>query len=160
MSTSELRVRVSFSAREIEISGSSREVGEWWDRLDPICQAFSEQKSPPAATGGRGDREEDSDAGDNTIESFGEYWQEFPSTITDVEKMLVAASFVQSQDTDRTFTTGHASKLLSEQGIKLANPSQCVKQNVEKRHVFAHNGKYRVSKTGVDHLAELKRQAG
>jgi hypothetical protein len=150
-----VRVRVNFGAREVEISGSNEEVAQWWERLEPILKDIGQpkQRSPQTANGlGEGRSEEDS-----RYESFGEYFNEFPSSITDVDKMLAAAHFVQSTDPGNLFTTAQASKLLSEQGIKLANPSQCVKQNAEKKHVFTQNGKYRVSKSGIDRLTELTR---
>ena len=89
-------------------------------------------------------------------ESFGEYFNAFPPSVTDVEKMLSAAYYIQLSDPDKAFTTAQANKLLAEHGIKLSNPSQAVKQNADKKHVFPHNGKYRVSKSGIEHLSTLR----
>jgi hypothetical protein len=44
---------------------------------------------------------------------------------------------------------------LTEQGVKVGNPSQCVKQNLLAKRVFKHQGRYRVSQIGLDHLRQL-----
>jgi len=155
MQSDSVSVRVNFGSKEVEVAGSNQEVVEWWERLAPILADLAHSPSSSA-------KKTDTAPGDSSVgkqstpESFGEYFHEFPSSITDVEKMLVAAFFAQTTEADTCFTTGQASKLLSDQGIKLGNPSQCVKQNAEKKHVFAHNGKYRVSKSGIEHLNSLK----
>jgi hypothetical protein len=156
MQSDNVRCRINFSTRELEVAGSNQEVAEWWERLDPILKEF---RQPQSTSPKMGNGISGGSSGDPPLpDAFGEYFYEFPSSMTDVEKILAAAYFVQRNESDSTFKTGQASKLLSENGIKLVNPSQCVKQNMEKKHVFAHNGKYRVSKTGIDHLKELKNQ--
>jgi hypothetical protein len=44
---------------------------------------------------------------------------------------------------------------LTEQGVKVGNPSQCVRQNLAAKRVFKHLGRYRVSQTGLDHLRQM-----
>ena len=51
--------------------------------------------------------------------------------------------------------TGEANTLLTDQGIKVGNPSQCVKQNLVAKRVFKHQRRYRVSQTGLDQLRQL-----
>jgi hypothetical protein len=70
--------------------------------------------------------------------------------------MLAAGYFVQQHAPDDSFTTGDANKRLTDQGVKLGNPSQCVKQSVLARRVFAVlRGRYRVSQHGRQHLRQL-----
>ena len=69
--------------------------------------------------------------------------------------MLVAGYFAQQRGADNGFATGEANTLLTEQGVKVGNPSQCVKQNLLAKRVFKHQGRYRVSQIGLDHLRQL-----
>jgi hypothetical protein len=157
MQAHDVRVRVNFGSREIEVEGTGQEVGAWWDRLMPILADLSQRRgeSPKAADGPGGELV----GSVLNVDSFGEYLHGFPSSITAVDKMLAAAFYIQNQDGDDSFTTGQASRLLSEHGIKLGNPSQCVKMNVDKKHVFAHKGKFRVSRSGIQHLEKLRADA-
>jgi hypothetical protein len=72
-----------------------------------------------------------------------------------VDRMLLAGYFAHLQSADRSFATGEASALLTEQGIKIGNPSQCVRQSLAAKRVFKHQGRYRVSQTGADHLRQM-----
>ena len=57
---------------------------------------------------------------------------------------------------DDAFATGDANRRLTEQGIKLGNPSQCVKQSLLAKRVFlVSKGRYRVSQPGRAHLRQL-----
>ena len=92
-------------------------------------------------------------------DSLGELLHRLPRSATDVYRMLLAGHVAQSRSADRSFSTGEANALLTEQGIKIGNPSQSVKQNLVARRVFRHQRRYRVSQIGLDHLAQLLRQA-
>jgi hypothetical protein len=87
--------------------------------------------------------------------SLGELLHHLPRSATDVDRMLLAGHFIQSRSGDTSFGTGEANALLAEQGVKIGNPSQSVKQNVVARRVFRHQRRYRVSQIGIDHLAQL-----
>ena len=63
--------------------------------------------------------------------------------------MLAAGFYVQVTSADDAFATGDANRRLTEQGIKLGNPSQCVKQSLLAKRVFlVSKGRYRVSQPG------------
>ena len=91
--------------------------------------------------------------------SLGELLHHLPRSATDVDRMLLAGHVAQSRSSDNAFSTGEANALLTEQGVKIGNPSQSVKQNVVARRVFRHQRRYRVSQIGLDHLAQLLRPA-
>jgi hypothetical protein len=78
-----------------------------------------------------------------------------PRGATDVDRMLLAGYSAQQNGADTGFGTGEANALLSEQGVKVDNPAQCVKQNLLAKRVFKHQGRYRVSQIGLDHLRQL-----
>jgi hypothetical protein len=70
--------------------------------------------------------------------------------------MLAAGYYVQRQSGDNAFSTADANRRLGEQGIRLGNPSQCVRQSLSARRVFAvQRGRFRVSQLGRQHLRQL-----
>lgn len=88
---------------------------------------------------------------------FGEFYAEFRSDITDVDKVLVAACFVQNRDQERAFTTKAANESLLDQNVKVTNASQCVRRLIDMKRVFVvSEGKYRVSAGGLEYLNSLK----
>ena len=88
--------------------------------------------------------------------SFGEFIQQLPSAATEVDRMLAAGYWVQRRSSDDAFATGDANRRLTEQGVKLGNPSQCVRQSLTARRLFAvQRGRFRVSQVGRQHLRQL-----
>lgn len=83
--------------------------------------------------------------------------ERLPPTATDADRMLVAGYFAQQSGADNGFTTVEANDLLTEEGVKVDNPSQCVKQNLLAKRVFKHQGRYRVSQIGLDYLRQILR---
>jgi hypothetical protein len=88
-------------------------------------------------------------------DSFADLLQRLPRTATDVDRMLAAGYFAQQSGADNSFATGEANHLLTAYGIKIGNPSQCIKQNLLARRVFKHQGRYRLSQIGLDYLRQL-----
>ena len=126
------RLRINLSQREFEVEGSeefvrgfAERISELLDLLDvgPVVTAPVEaEAAPPSPRAPLG--------------SFGEFLLRLPSSATDVDKMLAAGYFVQVGSADDAFTTADANRRLTEQGIKLGNPSQCVKQSLLAKRVF------------------------
>ena len=148
------RVRINLTQREFEVEGSeefvrgfANRIGELLDLLDvaplPVATApVGEAAVPGQDAAGLG--------------TFGEFLLRLPSAATDVDKMLAAGFFVQATSADDAFTTADANRRLTEQGIKLGNPSQCVKQSLLAKRVFlVSKGRYRVSQQGRAHLRQL-----
>lgn len=143
------RIRLSLSQREYEVEGGEAFVREVAGRLEELLLGMG-AVDPPAAEPGPGVRELPP-AG-----AFGELIQRLPASATEVDRMLAAGYFVQRQSGDDTFTTADANRRLAEQGIKLGNPSQCVRQSLTARRVFAvQRGRFRVSQQGRQHLRQL-----
>lgn len=157
MDPKRLRVRICRSTGELEIEGDSGLVRDWWDELFPQIASVAREKrkasTPPEDKGA--ERENEGEDG----EPFGEFFHNFRDDISDGDRMLIAASFVQTRTDDRTFTTGAANQLLIEQGRKLANPSVCVKRLVDAKRAFRVSGQnHRVSDTGLKHVESLRMQ--
>jgi hypothetical protein len=145
------RLKINLISREFEVEGSEAFVRSYAERFEELLGAMTalppvEEPPLPAA-----ENRPKASLGD-----FGEFVQHLPKSSTDVDKMLAAGFFAQNRSGDNAFSTGDANTLLLEQGIKVGNPSQCVKQNLSAKRVFAvHRNRYRVSQTGTDHLRQL-----
>ena len=148
------RLRINLSQREFEVEGSEEFVRSFADRIGELLDLFDvesvtatvmEPESPPIAT-----------ASPEALGTFGEFLLRLPASATDVDKMLAAGYYVQLGSADDAFTTAEANRRLTEQGIKLGNPSQCVRQSLTARRVFAvQRGRFRVSQQGRGHLRQL-----
>jgi hypothetical protein len=146
------KLRINLAQREFEVEGSENFVRAYAERLDQLLAWLAQQtaataSSPPPA-GPDGD-------GLAAAGTFGELLQRLSRSATDVDRMLVAGYFAQQSGADNGFGTGEANHLLTEQGVKVGNPSQCVKQNLLAKRVFKHQGRYRVSQIGLDYLRQL-----
>lgn len=141
------RIRINLVAREFEVEGSEAFVRGWAERFSALLDRLDEpQQAEPA--------------GAAPVEpaegvSFGELLHRLPRTVTDVDRILVAGHFAQSRRADRSFSTGEANALLADQGVKIGNPSQCVKQNLVAKRIFKHEGRYRVAQQGLEQLRHL-----
>jgi hypothetical protein len=151
------RIRINIRAGEIEIEGTETFVREYLDRFEELVEFF--KKRPQVAPVPKKvalPEQAPAPAKTEMPNVFGEYLQRFPKSITDVDRILVAAYFVQSHEPENSFTTRSANRLLTEQSIKVANASVCVKRNIKTKRVFAlEKGKYRVSQPGIDYINEL-----
>lgn len=157
MSDARIRIKANKSTGELEIEGPSQTVTEWWDKLWPeVSQSVG--AAPPQLQGGGARTQLLSAPNDGQMpDLFGEFFTQFRSDITDVDKVLVAAAFVQGRDQERVFTTKAANQALVDQNIKVANASENVRRLIHMKRVFVvTGGKYRVSASGLERLNSLK----
>jgi hypothetical protein len=151
------RLRINLSQREFEVEGSESFVSAYAERFDhwlgrlggapddaPAPEAAPPEPAPslrpPAAA---------------PAHTFGELLHRLPRAASDVDRILAAGYFAYLRSADKSFSTGEANALLTEQGVKVGNPSQCVRQNLIAKRVFKHLGRYRVSQTGLDYLRQM-----
>lgn len=64
----------------------------------------------------------------------------------------LAGHYVRAAHADGAFSTMEAHKLLTEQGIKLSNGSQSLKNNLTSKRVFKVGSRYKVTRLGMDYL--------
>ena len=146
------RLRINLSQREFEVEGSEEFVRSFADRIGELLDLLDVGGLPVAVN----EAEAPAAASPEALGSFGEFLLRLPSSATDVDKMLAAGYFVQVGSADDAFTTADANRRLTEQGIKLGNPSQCVKQSLLAKRVFmVSKGRYRVSQPGRAYLRQL-----
>lgn len=146
------RLRINLAQGEFEVEGSEAFVNAYAERFEALLERLNgaaEGPPPPRAA------LQGVPVGPPAPPSFGEVIQKLPRAASDVDRILVAGHFAQIRNPDKSFSTADANALLTEQGIKVGNPSQCVRQNLVAKRVFKHQGRYRVSQAGVDHLRQL-----
>lgn len=152
------RLRINLTQREFEVEGSEDFVQGFAERFQELLEGFENVGAAilPAAAAVTPAAESRAADAASSLGSFGEYIMRLPSNSTDVDKMLAAGYFVQQHSADDAFGTADANKRLTEQGIKLGNPSQCVKQSLMAKRVFMiSKGRYRVSQPGRAYLRQL-----
>jgi hypothetical protein len=148
------RLRINLAEREFEVEGSEAFVRAYAERFDALL-ARLDAGAEAAPDAGPEPRPAPAPADRQGAETFGEVLHRLPKSASDVDRILLAGHFAQRRSPDASFSTGEANELLTEQGIKVGNPSQCVKQNLVAKRVFKHLRRYRVSQIGVDHLRQL-----
>lgn len=160
--TDQARVRVNLTQRELEIEGSESFVRSFGERLEGLLESLADAgwaeplPAAAAAAGNPAPAVPAEPAATPAFGTFGEFLTNLPGSATDVDKILAAGLWGQSQAADDCFATGDANKRLLEQGIKVGNASQCVKQSVLAKRVFVvQRGRFRVSQIGRQHLRQL-----
>lgn len=155
MTDQHARIKISLTHREIEIEGSESFVAGWAERLPELLGYFGEDDEP------RQRAEEDrlegtpQPAGED-LGAFGEFIQKLPNASTEVDKMLAAGLWVQRRSNDDAFGTGDANRHLADHGIRIGNPSQCVRQSLMAKRLFmVQRGRYRISQQGQAYLRQL-----
>jgi hypothetical protein len=149
------RLRINLAQREFEVEGSETFVRTYASRFETLLKRMDAEgevdiePAPPTPLQGV------PVARPPGTSTFGELLHHLPRAASDVDRILVAGHYVQGRSNDMSFSTGEANALLTEQGVKVGNPSQCVKQNLIAKRVFKHQGRYRVSQTGADHLRQM-----
>jgi hypothetical protein len=150
------RLRVNLAQSEFEVEGSEAFVRTYAERFDSLLDRIGQLARPDDPPAGRVPPP-GAPALSLKNASLGELLHHLPRSATDVDRMLLAGHVAQSRSSDNAFSTGEANALLTEQGVKIGNPSQSVKQNLVAKRVFRHQRRYRVSQIGLDHLAQLLR---
>ena len=157
------RIRINLAQRELEIEGSEDFVRSFGDRLEALLGDFEEMPvdtpmpmAPSSAPAVVAPSQPSREVQTADLGGIGEFLTHLPSTASDVDKVLAAGLWVQQQAGDDAFGTGDANRRLLEQGIKVGNASQCVKQTVLAKRVFVvQRGRFRVSQIGRAHLRQL-----
>jgi hypothetical protein len=154
VSETRMRIRANRSTGELEVEGPEPRVVEWWDKLWPDVGGSRPGMRPELTTQRA---TQPTPNGDQLPAMFGEFFTEFRSDITDVDKILVAATFAQAQEAERVFTTKAANQLLLDQNIKVTNASENVRRLTQAKRVFVvSDGKFRVSASGAEYLKTLR----
>ncbi len=156
------RVRFSLSAGEFEVEGDQDFVERYEGLFADVLKKMSEVPVSPVSTSvpsNPGAAQVQTAGGgmesEGEVPAFGEALHRLPKGTSGTEQILIAGYYASRKSADKTFATGDANRLLIEQGIKLANPSQSLKNNMESKRVFKSGANYRISRDGLDRVAQL-----
>lgn len=155
------RLKINLSQGEFEVEGSEAFVERYAERIDQLFARLHQAKSveqPVAEIASTSEIAANGNGQSTATDApghIGEWLEHLPRSATDVDRMLLSGYFAQLRSGDQSFGTGEANTLLTDQGIKVGNPSQCIKQNLVAKRVFRHQRRYRVSQTGLDQLRQL-----
>lgn len=155
------RLRISLSTGEFEVEGPETFISKYEEmtrqiltRLcDPNSAVFTPQTlaGPSSAEG----TQASAAAVEGAWPEFGEAIHKLPRGATGTDQILLAGQYASTAHADQTFPTAEASKLLIEQGIKLANPSQSMKNNLAAKRVFKSGRGYKISREGTERINQL-----
>jgi hypothetical protein len=144
------RIRINLAQRELEVEGSEGFVRGYGARLEVLLDRLTSGTALAAPVAMPRD---EPPAGPL---DFPEFLLRLPGSATEVDTMLAAGYWVQQRSADDAFTTAEANRRLLEHGVKLGNPSQCVKQSLLAKRLFqVQKGRYRISQQGRTHLRQL-----
>jgi hypothetical protein len=152
------RIRVSLSAGELEVEGPDAFFAKYSDSIDAMLSRLKTQPVSAESAPALGSHAAPSTAVNSAgaeLPEFGEVLHGLPSNASGPDRVLVAGWYVQQENSESTFSTGEANQLLMGQGVKLSNPSQALKNAIAAKRVFKVGSRYRVSKSGEDHLKTL-----
>jgi len=157
------KIRINLNLREFEIEGSEDFINSHSEKIDsfleilkttpptpqptiiqqPVVLSTTQNPAPNPKLG-------------SIPETFGEYLHLLSNNAKDIDKVLLAGHFAQASSESGSFSTSDTTQLLIDQGIKLTNPSQTIKNNLDtKRIIKLSKGKFKVSKDGADYLQQL-----
>lgn len=158
MDTKTARIKFDPATGAFEVEGAEAFVRAMFDNMSSLLGERETKEPPPAEvarkpTESRSPKQTPHHA---FAASFGEYLQDFAPE-NDIDRVLVAGRYAQHLAEDNAFKTAEVNRILKEQGIKVGNPSQAVKGNLDSKRVFiVKKGAYRVSTTGEEHLNTLR----
>lgn len=152
------RIHVNLTTGELEIEGSESFVAQYADSIESVLERLRNDSPSsavlapqPTATATGAAPTPASRSGE---EPFGEVLHSLSSK-SGTDQILLAGYHIGKISTDGTFSTIDAHKLLIEQGVKLSNASQSLKNNVTAKRAFKVGSRYKVAKSGIDYLKTL-----
>lgn len=151
------RIRVAVGGCELELVGTAEfidshsvAIAMMLERVENASSDIVETTTPgPPSLPGASNAAAISDM------EFGQALLLLPDSASGTDQILLAGQFAQSQSDDSTFSTRDASQMLMEQGIKLANPSQSIRNNSDQKRVFKVGKRFRVSADGQRYVEGL-----
>ena len=159
------KIRINLNLREFEIEGSEAFINSHSAKIESFLEIL---KNAPAHTIKDNTTHKEAakpspspSKSSKTVineipETFGEYYHDIPKSAKEADKILLAGHFIQCKSDDNLFSTKEASKALLDQGVKLSNPTVFVNRNETNKNIIKiSKGKFRVSKTGLEHIKQL-----
>lgn len=165
------KLKVNFVSGEIEIAGEESFVRDQIKNSEKIFELMTElhkefynkemtkllNNTPETIV-----EKEDIGKKLGSSNSFGEWFQKFKKDLTETEKALIAAYYIQNNSAENEFKTIEVTKTLKDYGIRLSNTSLFLNNLQSQRYIFPTEKKEnviyrRVSTDGVEYLKTLVR---
>jgi hypothetical protein len=150
----EARIRIALATGELEIEGSDEFIARYEASVRSMLERLEKQtvSMPAPDEGSKLSKDVLPGVPQGQKPEFGELLHSLPTGAAGTDQILLAGYYAGQGTSDNTFSTNDANKLLIEQGIKLSNPSQSLKNNLTAKRVFKVGSRYRVSKIGEQHV--------
>lgn len=158
--TTDARLRISLSTGEFEVEGPATFIAQYDQVARQLLARLHESppdafKSPDSGDGAAASQPTAAFNGNGTWPEFGEAIHKLPRNASGTDLILVAGYYASMTHADQTFATSEASKLLVEQSIKVANPSQSLKNNLGSKKVFKVGSRFKISREGIERINQL-----
>jgi hypothetical protein len=148
------RLRVCLQTGELEVEGSESFVSSYADEFRALIAKLAATKVVSTPGPLKDQRLAVASAASADAQEFPELLHQMSSS-SGTDQILLAGAFAGRGREDGTFATSEANALLVEQGVKLANASQSMANNLKAKRVFKVGKNWKVSKTGQDYLKGL-----
>jgi len=165
MESNNIRIKVNLNSREFEVDGDHEIIFKNFGQLlNDYLDIIKKEPKTPNRPNQYQTGSQPSNGNATTTEfdveqlpdSFGELFNKFPKSISNVDKLLLAGFYIQSHNENNTYTVVEGTELLLDQGIKLSNPNAFNKSNVATKRVFKLSGKnFRISDIGMSYIKAL-----
>ncbi|MGP3777983.1 hypothetical protein ACTWKD_04045 [Halanaerobium saccharolyticum] len=166
------KIRASFVNGEIEIVGEDsfvRDHVELFEKtIEIMAKSHKNSVNNEIATSSKNNKElkEESNKKEITLEitdSFGEWFQKFKKDLTEKDKALIAAYYIQKNSSEEEFKTIKVTRALKEYGISLSNTSLYISSLKKYKYIFPTEKRgnvkyYKISKDGENYLESLIRE--
>ncbi len=151
------RIRINLNSREVEWEGSEEFIKKYESVIDDFIEKIgnpvtlnngivSNVNSPTSST--------DADSS-NLPSSFGEFYIKFPRNLKVVDKVLLAAYYIQRLSEDGLFNTKEVTEALNEQNIEVTNTNAFITSLMKTSKIFKKSGKFKVSEKGCETVEEM-----
>jgi len=167
---SEAKVKISIGDNEVEIQGDEGFVERQIRNVESLLKVLNvanigHQRNPTqlreSASEHNGNDIKDNDQEKKLPDTFGEWFSSFPNKLSDTDKALIAAYYIQRKSDNEGFRTSDVNNLLKEQNINLSNPSDSIRKLSKRKLVFIQKkaGKklkiYKVSREGEKYIYNM-----
>jgi hypothetical protein len=166
-----VKVKINVHSGELEFEGSEEFVKQQMDNLESIVDIIAQLRLDNSEISDRYMILDDEQKGEenqnlkvddkNTLSVptfFGEWLHQFKDDLTDADKALLAAYFIQVNSEENQFKTGEVNETLKEHGIKLSNTSRTLEWLSDKKLIFQikKSGKLKLFRVSIDGINQLK----
>ena len=159
MSDERFRLRVNATTREFEIEGDGEFVEKYWSELKPLLSVKGLANTPQPTVAPNRIPDTIQQVNGELPDTFGQYFSSF-GELSHTDQALIAGYYHQETiSDDSSFNTAGVNGLLIDQGVKLANTSECISRLRKMKKVFNKAKRvYAVSKSGREYIHSLLSQ--